>query len=268
MFKLIKKIIKWLIILIILFIIGNFLHKKYINSTNNIASKDSITNEYHRQYPMADYVEESLDTSSLYSNFIIQSMLNLEQFENSFTIKEKLNTVINSVVNKEYNYTKEVYNLQYVEKSLIKLVEISNDETHNYEFQVNNNLNKNISGNIAIYGEEDNVNLVISLQDSNSEIDINKARVLVDDSNAEALAYLIVEQTQNLYQTELEPNEACKYFYGSTLEKLAGDISYHAVVSYFLEAYNINDNSQVYEKVKEININKNDSENFYMSRKF
>ncbi|MFV0288069.1 MAG: hypothetical protein ACK5HR_01265 [Mycoplasmatales bacterium] len=268
MFKLLKKLIKWIIIIILIFMIVNFFHKKYINSKNNLEIKDVLPNEYHQQYPLANYVEESLDSVSLYTNFIIQSMLNFDQFENSYTMSEKFRTIINSILHKEYKYTKEVYNLQYIEEELLSLETVPNDTTHNYIFKVKNSMHKEIEGKIAIYGKENDVNLVISLQDNDQEIDINKARVLVDDSNAEVLAYLIVEQTQKIYETALEPDTACKYFYGSTIEKLAGDISYHAVVAYFLQAYNVDDNANVYEKVKEININKNDKENFYMSRKF
>lgn len=266
-FKLIKKILKILIFLLIIWIIYFYVRNHFINKKNTKLLNYTPQSEYQQKYDVNKYVSESLNSSNLYSNIIISNMFNYSDYLESESLLLQFQTFFKSIFNIEYKYSKEINSLQYVENELLTLEEVNEDD-HNYEFIAVDALGKEVIGNVAIYGKKENVKLVISFFDDNKNIDMKKARVLSDDSNAEMLAYLIVEQTQKIYETDMDPNEASKYFYGSNIEKLAGDISYHAIVAYIISSYELNNLEEVEQKVEQINIDKTDNNNFLMSRRY
>ncbi len=244
------------------FYIKNYFVDKGSYSINNYVAID----EYEKNYPIKDYVSESTETIGLYKNIIIKSMYEFDKIANKNIFESFLILSKNAIFNRN-SFVDDVKKVQYDEEKLLYLEDVIDDQTHNYQIIATDKDGKKVRINLALFGNYKH-NITISFLDENGNIDYKKAKVLADDSNSEMLAYLIVKETQNEIGSNLEPNEASKEYFGTSIERLAGDISYHSIVAYILSYYNISDRPLLYEKVKNINIAVNDSDSLYMNRSY
>ncbi len=268
--KLIKKILKklflFILIVFVIYILGFYIRNYFVDKSSYAINNYIPVDAYEEMYPIDDYVSESFETIGVYKNSIIKSMYEYDMIADKNMFSSFLILSKNLLFNRE-SFVGDAKKAQYEEEKLIYLEDVVDDETHNYQVIATDSQGKEVRINLALFGNYKH-NIVISFLDDNGNIDYKKARVLADDSNSEMLAYLIVKETQKEMGTNLEPNEASKEYFGTSLERLAGDISYHSIVAYILSYYNITDRPLLYEKVQNINIAVNDDDSVFMNRPY
>lgn len=259
------------LVIIALFIGYNFWNINHQYEAQNQAI-DGYTagSPYEDQYPLQQYVDEQLNASPLVHNEIIGAMNNSTQFIDNTQFGDRLFFAVKSFFLNITGYQKLLISSQYTEEQLITLTEIEfPDASHNYEYTGYLADNSEVTGNIAIYDNNGNYSLAVSFLDESGNINIDEASLLADDSNAEALAYFVIEATQVRYDTSFEPNEASKYYYDASIEQLAGSISYHALMSIIL--YNnpsLADDQELYQRACVANISKLDYDSIVVNHKY
>lgn len=229
---------------------------------------DSYTasSSYQKEFPITDYVSEQTESNSFMHNQILSAMNNSTLF---FESDNKIQTAIATFFDNDINFEKKINSVQYSEPKLISLFELPvPDQTHNFEYTGYLNDNTQATGNINIGDHQ----LAVSFLNPDLSLNRNLALLLSDDSNAEMLAYLIIENTQRVYQTSLSPNKGAEEFYNCNLEQLAGSISYHAFLSLYLHDQEVNGFSidkTVMIRTSVVNVSaKNDPDSFIVNRSF
>ncbi len=264
--KIIFKIFLLFLIISVIYFAGFYIKNYFIDKSSYSINNHVPIDEYEKMYPIDDYVSESFETVGIYKNSIIKSMYKYDEIANKSIWSSFLILSKNLIFNRE-SFLADAKKAQYNEENLIYLEDVLDDETHNYQIIATDENGEEVRINLALFGNYKH-NITISFLDTNGNIDSKKAKVLADDSNSEMLAYLIVKETQKELGTNLEPNEASKEYFGTSLERLAGDISYHSIVAYILSYYNISDKPLLYEKVQNINIAVNDNDSVFMNRPY
>ncbi len=268
--KLIKKIFfrifLFILVVIVIYFSGFYIRNYFVDKSSYAINNHIPVDNYEEMYPIEDYVSESFETVGLYKNSIIKSMYEYDKIADKNMFSSFLILSKNLLFNRE-SFTGDAKKVQYEEEKLVYLEDVLDDETHNYQIIATDEEGKEVRINLALFGNYKH-NITISFLDDNDNIDAKKAKALADDSNSEMLAYLIVKETQKEMGTNLEPNEAAKEYFGTSLERLAGDISYHSIVAYILSYYNINDRPLLYEKVQNINIAVDDDDSVFMNRPY
>lgn len=264
-----KKIIKIIAIAILLIVIVfayQLLHfdNRYFVDTNTYQNYKPTTS-YEQTYLVGDYVEEKMNTFAIKRSMILGSMANFDKIIAEDKIIDKASHLID-VWSDRKKYTNFIQNNQYVEKTPISIKYVGQQYDHNFEYQGILEDDSNVTGNIAIWKDDNGISTAISFQDKNGQIDKNKALLLTDDSNAEMLAYLIIETIQSNLNTNYEPDEAASKFFNCSLEEMAGSISYHAATSLYSTENTIGD--KAFEKVKTANISTKDADGFLVNQAY
>ncbi len=264
--KVIKSLFVVIIIVLIIMVIKVFKDDYRLKISNELYSTYVPATDYELKYSIDDYVDEEMNTSTIMRSMILGSMINFDTIINSeTTIKQKI-TVIVDVIKNYKIYSQFTQENQYEEKEPIQLVYVGDMYDHNFEYHGQLSDGTEVSGNLAIWTTETGISVAISFQDENGNIDYNKAKLLTDDSNAEMLAYLIIEEIQKNLNTKYEPNEATNLYFKCTLEQFAGSISYHAATSLF-SADNVVGEISL-NKAKTANISTVDKDGFLVNRSF
>ncbi len=226
-------------------------------------------NKYEKKYNVENYVTEKLEGSSIIHNIIIDGLLNYSTFVEDKSHKVFIKDIIKTIGTSFWRYQSYVINAQYKENKLITLIELKDDATleHNYSYTGQLKNGKDVTGYIAIFPNNKNYSIAVSFLDGNGIIDKDKIELLSDDSNSEYLVYQIIQATQEMYNTNMEPNIAAKYYYNSSIEQIAGSISYHAIVAKILIEKNIDD-PNLLRHVEIANISKNDDDSIILNRKY
>ncbi len=256
-----KKIRNIIIIVIIVLFINKDTRYKI---DDELIESYKPTSEYQIQYPVEDYVDEKLNSNVSFRTFVINSLINSEEINQGDNLLNKGWDLITIQFNKDMKYGKKVDDFQYEEQSLVTLQPGDVEGEYIYSGVMQQGIE--VSGDVRIFKQDDQYAINVSFLDSDSQVDIEKAILLADDSNAEMLTYLIIEETQKLYGTNLDPDDAAKKYYGSNIEKLAGSISYHAM----LTILTIKDESKetVLSHSSVVNISTIDEDSLYINRKY
>lgn len=262
--KIIFKIILFCLLILSVYIAYFYIDRYFVNKSSDSINNYEAINDYEEKYPLKDYVSEAPEAIGVYKDVIIKSMLDYDDIADK-NILSAIGILSKNLLFEKNDHLSSLSSLQYKENRLIKLEDVEDDETHNYQIIGYSEDNQEIRLNLALFGSY-KYNITISFLDDNGDIDYKKASLLADDSNSERLAYLIVYETQKEQGTNMEPNEASKEFFGTNIERLAGDISYHAALAYILSFYGIDDKPLLYEKVKNVNIAVNDNDSVFMNR--
>lgn len=257
---------KKLSVLLIMMIVMTIL---LIANPTNIEAESSFPGEqrYLDEYPSTNYVDEELNSLLIYRNMIIKFLLESSEIMTSQNSLEKINE-IGQTIFMGHQYYQITNNNQYQEQQPIDLELDDNQQQNNeyiYNYQGVDQNNQLHQGQVAIF-DPDNYSLTVSFLDENGEIDEALTKLFIDDSNAETLAYEIVMETQRIYDTDLEPNQASKYYYNCSIEQLAGDISYHAIVCYL--AMQMFDKEMVLSYVEVANIANYDSDAKFVNHRY
>lgn len=226
-------------------------------------------NEYEKKYPINDYVSNKNEASYLIQRTIISGMIDSEDFINEKSNKERLKLAWSYIFNRNFRVNEFVQNLQYNEKKLLKFDKLpieEQNEYHNYQYIGYDKNGEKVQGFASLYRVKDNYSIAISFLNSDLSVNQKKAELLADDSNAEKLAYDIIRETQELYHTDLPPEEASQKFYNSTIEQIAGAISYHAVVTLAIEEFGVESESLIRAATTDISLI--DSDAFFVNRSY
>lgn len=223
-------------------------------------------NDYEQTYPVTDYVDERMDASAILRSGMIGSMARYDEFVsdgNDLFAKMKIMTKIFA---ERSTYIRFTQKNQYVETEPITLKYVGEAYDHNFKYTGVLSDGTEVTGNLAIWGNASNVSTAISFQDKNGNIDPQKAALFTDDSNAEMMAYLMIEAIQDYFGTDYEPNEAAMKFFNCTMENVAGSISYHAATS--LDSLEVPMGELTIEKVKTANISTIDVDGFLVNQAY
>ncbi len=264
-----KKIIKMVVIFGIIFVCYlavSFFHKDYrFNVDDSLYQNFTASTKYQGTYPVEDYVDEQMDASAILRAVMIGSMANYDDFVGGSSLGEKFKLGLSILT--DYNeYSKFTADCQYEEQTPISIEYVGEQYDHNFKYNGVLEDGTEVSGNLAMWGDEDSVSTAISFQDGNGNIDENKARLFADDSNSEMMAYLMIEQIQGYLGTNMDPNEAALKFFNSSLETVAGSISYHAAVSLYSVDHTIGEYSL--SKVKTANISTIDEDGYLVNQSY
>lgn len=223
-------------------------------------------NDYEKTYPVTDYVDERMDASAILRSGMIGSMARYDEFVsqgNDLFTKMKIMTKIFADRSTYIRFTQKY---QYVETEPMKLKYVGEAYDHNFKYTGVLSDGTEVTGNLAIWGNASNVSTAISFQDDYGNIDEQKAALFTDDSNAEMMAYLMIEAIQDYFGTSYEPNEAAMKFFNCTMENVAGSISYHAATS--LDSLEVPMGDLTIEKVKTANISTIDEDGFLVNQAY
>lgn len=237
------------------YLIGNATYEQY-----------KATTDYERKYPVENYVDERMNASAILRSGVIGSMVHYDEIVASEGSKIKTIGILWNVFWERNTYMDMTQQLQYIETKPIRIEYVGEKGDHNFQYIGYLEDGTEVRGNLAIWGSVDAVSTAISFQDGKGNIDVNKARLLTDDSNAEMLAYLLIESTQMFFGTEYEPNEAALKFFNCTLENVAGSIAYHAAASYEASQNGIGELS--FDKVKTANISTIDEDGYFVNQSY
>ncbi len=272
-----KKILKYgfLIILttIAFLVIRNNINYRQTNKSNNIINSYKAKSDYQSKYPLSDYVSEGFESSDVFRKFMLSSMFEYEDVIEENNLFDGIVFLVKNFFSQDDKYLEEASKLQYVESEIITIKEdicdIYTDVSYNCEYTFTGVLSDGtkVSGELSLFANGDH-SIVVSFRKEDGRINKELAKLFVDDSNSEALVYYIIEETQKIKQTDLNPESAALKYYGSDIEQLAGGISYHAFVAYYLEEYNVDNEEKLYEKVAEVNLTEGDSDSFFVNRSF
>lgn len=259
--KRLKIVILALLIIILIFGFFVFVTKDTRKITNDIYSNIQSNNEYEEQFPIGDYVDESLNQSAIIRNKLIAGMSQFD-YDMGFNIQTIFTLVLGTIFD-FHNYNNEVYKYQ-VEETKPLSIDIESEEN----YITFNNKNQQ-----SVEYTEGEVELVMYQSDGGFKLGLSEnsylqnrgsvAKLLADDSNAEYLTYFIIEKLQQDNSTIVDPNSFSKQNFGSSFDELAGSISYHSIL--FLLADN---DSDLFDKVSQINIAQNDSDSFLVNQKY
>lgn len=231
-----KNITITIIILLILLLI------QHRNSNSLFLNYTDFSNSYDQKFDKQDYLsnslEKNLNLTNIYLNLILTSTGLIEFNDYSDYISELQIPVDFSVTKKD----KVTYESNFEYKSN----------------QVSSNIS--ISNNINLY------QLVISMQ-KNSKFCQQCAKLLANDYNSELLSYEIIKYIQFDNKSFMSPNNASMYYFDSTFQQLAGSISLHALISLVLSENNL-ENTKLFMHANQINISKQDFDNFIINKTF
>lgn len=237
------------------YFVNNDLYKDYKPQT-----------EYQKQYPVSDYVDERMDASAILRGFITGSIVMYDQFNDANGDFTEQAQILLDIYSKRTEYMEFTQNNQYVEPQPIRIEYVGEQEDHNFQYIGYLEDGTEVRGNFAVWETSDQVLTAISFQDGNGNIDINKARLFADDSNAEMLAYLLIEATQTYLGTSYSPDDAAYKFFNCSLEAVAGSIAYHAAGS--LASFEFNVGEDAIQKVKTANISTIDDDGFFVNQSY
>lgn len=262
-----KKFFLITITIICCLLIFNYLKKdQRTNITNQAIDNFVVQNDYQIAYPISDYVDEELNSNEFFRHQMIRSILSFDELQGIDGLGHQIIFLLKGTFSAPDNYGIMIQDHQYDESIIVEINAITGQEDHNYEYCGTLNNQQKVTGNLAIFESSEGYSVAVSFQDENGNIDPNKSKLLIDDSNAEMLAYLIVEETQSIYGTNMEPDSASEYYYSTTIEELAGSISYHAAAS--LVVYSFGESEIVFDKVKTANISTEDPDGFLINRNY
>lgn len=265
-----KRIINFLVLILVISII--VIGYQCFHIDNRYFAKQLLYTEYQGEtdyqsaYPVSDYVDEQMNAIAIFRSGLLGSMVNYDTFvsqESSVNSKIK---AFGSILLDHNFYTKNTQQNQYIESTPISLTYVGEQETHNYEYSGQLSDGTTVTGNVAIWGEIDNVNVAISFQNDSGGIDQAKASLLADDSNSEMLAYLIIEELQTMLATNYSPDQASEMFFGCDLEKLAGSITYHATTSLLSLQSDVGEVAVA--RSKTVNLSTYDDDGYLVNRSF
>ncbi len=272
-----KKILKYSFLIaltgIAFSVIKNNISYKQTNETNTVINSYEAKDDYQTNYPLSDYVSEGFESSELFRKFMLTSMFEYEDVIEENNLFDGVVFLIKNFFKQDDKYLEEASKLQYVESEIITvkedLCDIYTDVSYNCEYTFTGVLDdgSKLTGELSLFANGEH-SIVVSFRNEEGKINKDLAKLFVDDSNSEALVYYIIEETQKIKQTDLNPESAALKYYGSDMEQLAGGISYHAFVAYYLEEYNVKDEEKLYEKVAEVNLTEGDSDSFFVNRSF
>ncbi len=261
-----KKLI--IIMGVIIIVVVGF--EKIIDYNNNeIYRNYNPHSAYEEEYPISDYVDSQLNSSSYFHRIIIEGMMDsevLKQIDNPWTLVKK---AMGYLFSNNYHINKLIASYQYQESKLIQFRELPDNqknELHNYEYIGYDKNGKEVQGYASLYEPEGNYSIAISFLNEDLTVNRPKALLLADDSNAEKLAYDIVEETQKIYGSKWDPQTASINYYNSTIEQIAGAISYHAVVTLYMDE--IDADNEVINHAATTDISLIDHDAFFVNRSY
>ncbi|WOO86603.1 hypothetical protein RZE82_05675 [Mollicutes bacterium LVI A0039] len=265
-----KKVLK-IIVLIVVLMAAAFVYQLFHFDNRYVVNNETYQNfkpqtKYQTKYPVANYVDERMDASAILRSGVIGSMVRYDDLVTTeSTLGDKISVIWQVFVNRA-----EFINLtqrnQFVETIPLRVEYVGEQETHNFEYIGYLEDGTEVRGNLAIWGNDDEVLSAISYQDGNGNVDANKAKLFTDDSNAEMMAYLLIEAVQEYMGTEYEPNEAALAFFNCSLENVAGSISYHAAAS--LSTFDTQIGDLAFEKVKTANLSTIDEDGYFVNQSY
>lgn len=264
-----KKIIKVIAVILLVFgLITGYQLFHYDNryGIDNTLYEDYVpANKYQQSYPVADYVDERMDAYAILRSGMIGSMARYDDLISQDNQISKVEIML-SVFKDRSRYISFTQDNQYLESEPISLEYVGEKYDHNFEYSGVLADGTKVTGNLAVWGDATNVSTAISFQDGNGNIDTDKAALFTDDSNAEMMAYLMIEAIQNYFGTSYEPNEAALTFFNCSLENVAGSISYHAATS--LASTEQEMGELTVDKVKTANISTIDEDGFLVNQSY
>ncbi len=220
--------------------------------------------DYLQDYPVTDYVSENLESSMIFHDSILYSIINSEDVlseEDYFWEALKLGAF--SVI-KAPNYSDFIHAKQYEETKPVTLISDVGNYSYNYIYTGVDKNGDEHTGKLALFEYEGDIALALSFLDDDGNPDPALADIMSDDSNAEVLAYQIIYELQTYFGDNLEPNNACEKYFGINIEQLAGSISYHALAtSYIIEN---GGSDKVLNHTEVVNIFKSDRDGFFVNR--
>ncbi len=227
------------------------------------------TNDYEAMYPIADYVDNATDANNYQQRVIISGMLDSEDFIAETDMSKRIKMGLSYIFNRSYEINQLVEELQYNEDELLIFDELpleEQNEYHNYEYIGYDQEGNQVRGYASLYDVAGNYSIAISFLNSDYTVNQEKARLLADDSNAEKMTYDIIRETQELYGTDLSPEQASQKFYNSTIEQIAGAISYHAIVTLIIDEYGIESDALIRSATTDISLIDDDA--FFVNRAY
>ncbi len=260
-----KSIIYTILILIVLYLISFGLSTR----EDLIINEYQPQNEYEETYPISDYVDNATNASSFMQRTIIKGMIDSEDFINENNNIKRLKLAGSYVFNRDYRANQLINQVQYDEQELLVFDELpieEQNEYHNYGYTGYDKDGNEVSGYASLYDVDGNYSIAISFLNSDYTVNQDKALLLADDSNAEKMTYDIIRETQELYGTDLTPEQAAQKFYSSSIEEIAGAISYHAIVTLIIDKYNVE--SDALERAATTDISLVDSDAFFVNRRY
>lgn len=265
-----KKIIKIIGLLVLIFgvVIGYqlFHYDNRYRATQTVYEDYLPLNKYEAAYPVSNYVDERMNASAILRAGVIGSMARYDELvTQDDSLGSRVDTILN-VFKERSTYIKFTQSNQYIESAPITLEYVGESYDHNFKYTGTLADGSVVTGNLAIWGDANNVSTAISFQDGNGNIDKDKAALFTDDSNAEMMAYLMIEAIQGYFGTNYEPNEAALKFFNCSLENVAGSISYHAATS--LASTEIEMGELTLDKVKTANISTVDEDGFLVNQSY
>ncbi len=261
-----KKVIFYTLIILIILSVINY---KFERKNDELIINYDPQNEYEETYPIADYVDNHNDTNIWQQRSIIKGMLDAEDFIDEPKTINKIKMGIGYVINRDYEINQLINQLQYKEPSLLSFEELPLDEQneyHNYGYVGYDKEGNKVQGYASLYDVDGNYSIAISFLNSDLSVNERKAELLADDSNAEKMAYDIIRETQELYGSNLTPEEASQKYYNSTIEQIAGAISYHAIVTLIIDKYDIESDALIRAATTDISLIDDDA--FYVNRAY
>ncbi len=227
------------------------------------------TTTYEKTYPIEDYVDNKLNAPNYLQRVIFSGMADSDNVINAKSINEILDYAASYIFNHDLRINQQIINLQYKESTLLDFHELEKSEQtdlHNYEYIGMDENQNTVQGYASLYNYNGNYSIAISFLNEDYSVNMPKALLLADDSNAEKLAYDIIEESQRIYGTDLEPEQASQKFYNSSIEQIAGAISYHAIVTLYLEQTDVS--NKALEHAATTNISLIDEDSFFVNRSY
>lgn len=233
---------------------------------NDLYENYVAENKYEGMYLVENYVDERMNASSILRASMIAAM---NEYDSAITSERNWKSYIDiglKILKTQGSYRSFTQQNQYVESDTVSLEYVGDQYDHNYEYTGYLEDGTEVTGNVAIWGTEGDVSIAVSFQDGNGNIDSNKAKLFTDDSNSEMLAYLLIEAVQNYLGTNYEPNEAAMTFFNSSIETVAGSISYHAAMSLLSTETHVGEIAT--ERVQTANISTIDEDGFLVNQSY
>lgn len=227
------------------------------------------TTGYEEKYPIDDYVDNKLNAPNYLQRVIFSGMADSDNVISATSIKEISKYALSYILNHDLEINQEIISLQYEESQMLNFHELEEPEKndlHNYEYVGVDQLGNEVQGYASLYNLNGNYSIAISFLNADYSVNKPKALLLADDSNAEKLAYDIIEESQRIYGTDLDPEAASEKFYNSSIEQIAGAISYHAIVTLYLDQ--IGSESNALERAGTTNISLIDEDSFFVNRSY
>ncbi len=261
---------KRLLVIILVSVLVLYGVNKGVNYKNDSIYRNyTPQSDYEQKYPIADYVDSDLNASSYFHRIIVEGMMDSEELKNITETKDYIKKGISYLFSDNYHINKMISSFQYNEKELIQFQELPPEEQtelHNYKYVGYDKDGNEVEGFASLYAPNNNYSIAISYLNSDLTVNRPKALLLADDSNAEKLAYDIIEETQKRYDSDLTPEEASMKYYNSSIEQIAGAISYHAVVTLYMDE--IDADNSVIEHAATTNISLIDHDSFFVNRSY